>query len=224
MAPIRSGVISSRGLENAVRAFMLLTVQLLERTLEGSSPIDAEILADGQRAFVEGTHPVIIAHSGSDRLVLRYEYLLRYDDVNDDVEIEKSTFKIEFRARKKPVPVVRFEYESQARNKPASHFQFHADSVPLGLLLARAGRYDTAAQQQDIHFPMGGPQFRLQLTDVVELLIREFGAAPETGWEEWLDFHRTLYHDAEVDRVIRENLSRSVTILEESGYRVEGPE
>lgn len=120
---------------------MLLTVQLLERTLEGSSPIDAEILADGQRAFVEGTHPVIIAHSGSDRLVLRYEYLLRYDDVNDDVEIEKSTFKIEFRARKKPVPVVRFEYESQARNKPASHFQFHADSVPLGLLLARAGRY-----------------------------------------------------------------------------------
>lgn len=114
MAPIRSGVTSSRGLENAVRAFMLLTVQLLERTLEGSSPIDAEILADGQRAFVEGTHPVIIAHSGSDRLVLRYEYLLRYDDVNDDVEIEKSTFKIEFRARKKPVPVVRFEYESQA--------------------------------------------------------------------------------------------------------------
>ena len=95
--------------------------------------------------------------------------------------------------------------------------------MPLGLLLARAGRYDTAAQQQDIHFPMGGPQFRLQLTDVVELLIREFGAAPETGWEERLDFHRTLYHDAEVDRVIHGNLSRAVALLEESGYRVEGP-
>ena len=203
---------------------MLMTVQLLETTLEGSSPIHAEILADGERAIVEGTHPVTIAHSGSDRLVLRYDYLLRYEAASGELEVEKSTFKIEFRAKKKPVPVVRFEYESHARNKPATHFQFHADSVPLGLLLARAGKYETAAQQQDIHFPMGGSQFRLHLTDVIELLVREFGAATEDGWYESLSAHRNRYYEAEVDRVIHANLSRAVVLLENAGYKVDAPQ
>ena len=121
------------------------------------------------------------------------------------------------------MPVVRYEYESRARNKPASHFQFHADSVPLGLLLARAGKYETAAQQQDIHFPMGGAQFRLHLTDVIELLIREFGAAAEEGWYESLCSHRNRYYDTEVDRVINANLPRAVLLLKDAGYKVDTP-
>ncbi|WP_052205459.1 hypothetical protein [Corynebacterium riegelii] len=215
---------TSQSLERAVQAFMFQTVHLLETTLSGSSPIDAEILADGERAFVEGTHPVTIAHSGSDRLVLRYEYLMRLDEQLGQLEIEKSTFKIEFRALKKPVPVVRFEYESQARNKPNSHFQFHADSVPLGLLLARAGKYDTAAQQQDIHFPMGSSQFRLHLADVIELLICEFGAASEKGWKESVVLHRKHFYESEVDNIIRSNLTRAADLLKESGYKVENPQ
>lgn len=95
---------------------------------------------------------------------------------------------------------------------PRSH------SVPLGLLLARAGRYETAAQQKDIHFPMGGSQFRLHLTDVIELLVREFGAVTEDGWCESLSAHRNRYYDAEKDRVIHDNLSRAVFLLEDAGY------
>jgi len=71
---------------------MLMTVQLLETTLEGSSPINAEVLADGERAIVEGTYPVTIAHSGSDRLVLRYDYLLRHEAASGELEVEKSMF------------------------------------------------------------------------------------------------------------------------------------
>ena len=200
---------------------MVETVHLLETTLVGSSPIEAEILADGERASVKGTHPVTLAHSGSDRLVLRYEYLLRFDGQSKLLEIEKSTFKIEFRALKKPVPVVRFEFEAHARNKPASHFQFHSDSVPLGLLLARAGKYDTAAQQQDIHFPMGGSLFRLHLADVVELLISELGAEAKYGWEQPLNEHRDRYYEMDIDRVIRGNLPRAGFLLEQAGYSVE---
>lgn len=71
---------------------------------------------------------------------------------------------------------------------------------------------------------MGGSQFRLHLTDVIELLVREFGAATEDGWYESLSAHRNRYYDAEVDRVIQDNLPRAVLLLADAGYKVNAPQ
>lgn len=209
--------------EKAVHAFMRSTNDLLESALTGAPTIDARVFNDEGRAILDGIHPITIAHSGSERLVLKFDYGLRFDPETQDLETDKSAFRIEFRALKKPVPIVRFEYEAAARNKPKSHFQFHADSVPLGLLLARAGRYDAAAQQQDVHFPLGGPQFRLHLTDVIELLIREFGAKPADGWENVILLHRENYYAQEFERTVRGSSSKAAEVLELMGYSVQPP-
>lgn len=215
-------ITSPGSFEDAVQAFVSETIHLLRATLAGSPDTDADVFDDGCRAIVRGSHPVSLRDSESQRLVLRVEYLLRANDAYQ-VDIERSSFKIEFRAAKKHVPIVRFEYEAHAREKPASHFQFHADSVPLGLLLARARRYDAAAQQQDVHFPLGGPYFRVQLSDMIDLLIREFGALTVDGWDEALSWYRMKSHEAEVKRVISQNLTVAAEVLGSEGYSVIAP-
>lgn len=118
---------------------------------------------------------------------------------------------------------MRFEYERNARNKPASHFQFHADSVELGLLLARAGKYSTAAQQQDVHFPMGGDRYRICLEDVIELLVREFDAVPKSDWGSVVEKGRKKFELQQAETVIRHNFELAIDLLEKEGYSITPP-
>ena len=156
---------------NAVHSFADQIETLLEATLEGETKL--EMLPpnwEKKKAAFSVQKSLVIGKSSSTRLHLRCEYRLCTNSAGNHLATESSTFKVEFKALKRFAPIVRFEYERNARNKPASHFQFHADSVELGLLLARAGKYSTAAQQQDVHFPMGGDRYRICLEDVIEIV------------------------------------------------------
>lgn len=141
---------------NEVQSFVNEIKELLASSLEGETTLENFWSnKENKRASFTIRKSLRIANSLSDRLNLKCVYRLCTNSTGNHLATEASTFKIEFRSTKKFVPIVRFEYERNARTKPASHFQFHADSVELGLLLARAGKYETAAQQQNVHFPMG---------------------------------------------------------------------
>ncbi|MBN9643830.1 hypothetical protein ACFSSC_00835 [Corynebacterium mendelii] len=197
---------------------------LLESTLEGETRVVFySTNEEKKRAAFTIDKTLKIGKPQSDRLHLKCVYRLCTNSTGNHLAIELSTFKVEFKSVKKFVPVVRFEYDRNARNKPASHFQFHADSVELGLLLARAGRYKTAAQQQDVHFPMGGDRFRVCLEDVIELLVREFCAVPKENWESLVQKGRQKYELQQAETVIRQNLALAIKLLEKSGYVVTPP-
>ena len=178
---------------------------------------------ENKKAAFTVNKSLTIGKSLSNRLHLKCEYRLCTNSTGNHLATESSTFKVEFKSSKRFVPVVRFEYERNARNKPASHFQFHADSVELGLLLARAGKYKTAAQQQDVHFPMGGDRYRVCIEDVIELLIREFDAIPKPNWENLVQRGRKKYELQQAETVIRHNFTLAINLLERSGYSVIPP-
>ena len=207
-----------------VHHFSSQSEDLLNDTLVGRTELsDFLISKDRNRATFNLTKSLEIEQSGSDRLSLRCEYRLCTSSDGTQIAIETSSYKVQFKALQKFVPIVRFEYERDARNKPSSHFQFHSDSVPLGLLLARAGKYDAAAHQQDVHFPMGHRRFRVSLEDVIELLVKEFGAKPPDGWQRHLDESRDKFYELQASSVIRDNIPTAISVLEDLGYTVSSP-
>ncbi|WP_157464384.1 hypothetical protein [Corynebacterium lipophiloflavum] len=201
------------------------TKSLVDSTLVGKTELETlPANVESLRATFNLSKSLVIATSGSDRLQLRCGYRLCVNTGGDDLAVETSTFKVGFNSKKKFVPIVRFEYDRNARSKPASHFQFHADSVALGLLLARAGRYETAEHQHKIHFPMGDHRFRVCLEDIVELLVTEFAARPKNNWQEHVDRGREKFHKLQIETVIRHNVPTAVRLLENLGYEVHGPQ
>ncbi|WP_049168202.1 hypothetical protein [Corynebacterium propinquum] len=209
---------------NAVHSFADQIEALLEATLEGETKL--EMIPpnwEKKKAAFSVQKSLVIGKSSSTRLHLRCEYRLCTNSTGNHLATESSTFKVEFKALKRFAPIVRFEYERNARNKPASHFQFHADSVELGLLLARAGKYSTAAQQQDVHFPMGGDRYRICLEDVIELLVREFDAVPKSDWDSVVEKGRKKFELQQAETVIRHNFELAIDLLEKEGYSVIPP-
>lgn len=213
----------SRELEKQANAFAQQVQQLLDRCLPGESSF-------GQTTFEPTVGTVSfetfkgLTIRGHQRASMSVGYRMCVNSTGQHLAVDSSTFKIEYRSTKKPVPIVRFEYDRHARNKPASHFQFHADSVPLGILLVRAGCHDKAVEQSKVHYPMGGPRFRVCLEDIIELVIREFGAESLPGWEDVVQQGRKNYRLIQEETVIRQHLPRAVKMLEELGYTVTPPE
>lgn len=198
---------------------------LLDTCLPGETGFPKAIVATEElRASLKASKVLYLGKGRSERASISCEYDLCVNSTGKHLAVDSSSFKVEFKANKRPVPIVRFEYERQARNKPVQHFQFHAESLPLAILLARAGRYDIAAQQQDVHFPMGGHRYRVCLEDVIELVIREFNAESNPEWETRVRDGRRKFRERQTDTIIRKNLGRSVEMLEELGFKIEPPQ
>lgn len=198
---------------------------LLDTCLPGETGFPKAIVAtEGLRASLKASKVLYLGKGRSERASISCEYDLCVNSTGKHLAVDSSSFKVEFKANKRPVLIVRFEYERQARNKPVQHFQFHAESLPLAILLARAGRYDIAAQQQDVHFPMGGHRYRVCLEDVIELVIREFNAESNPEWETRVRDGRRKFRERQTDTIIRKNLGRSVEMLEELGFKIEPPQ
>ena len=101
---------------------------------------------------------------------------------------------------RKPQPLFRWEYLRQPEsNVPCAHFHIHAHRDEAVYLLLtgkgnnarikrRAAQLDEDApvvpQLSDLHFPLGGPRFRLCLEDILQFLVEEFGIDCETGWKD----------------------------------------
>ncbi|AGF71178.1 hypothetical protein [Corynebacterium halotolerans] len=154
-------------------------------------------------------------------LVIRYKMSLNRS--RTELAIQESSFQIRYVQKRKVLPVVRFEYEREARNKPVSHIHFHSDSVPLALLLQRNKQVDKAFHQADLHYPMGGHRYRLCLEDVVQLAIEELGFLGEADWLDHVEEGREKYRMKQEGAVIRQNHQLAAEILSGLGYPVGEP-
>lgn len=155
---------------------------------------------------------------------LSCRYSLCLNSTGKHLAVESSWFKIQYKTRKKPVPIMRFEYDRKVRGqKPASHFHFHTEMLPLALMFYSTGDHAKATTQSMIHYPMGGPRFRVCLEDIIELVIREFGAESQPGWEHVVQQGRKNYRAIQEETVIRQHLPRAITMLENMGYTITPP-
>ena len=208
--------------ERRVGEFASEIRELLDACLPGNTQFkNARISSDTLRASFGATKKLDIR--SSDRASLVCGYNLCANSTGRHIAVEASSFSLEYQANSRPVPVVRFEYDRNANSKPVSHFHFHSDSVPLGLMLARAGKHEDSAQQQNLHFPMGGHRYRVCLEDIIELVIREFNAESLAGWEARVKEGRRDYRKRQAETIISENTRLASEILEEIGFRVSPP-
>ena len=215
---------NSEEFADRVEAFADGSITLLSSTLKGEPSLeDKGINKENLRAFFRLTHPITIQKSKSDRLNLGCAYRLCTNSTGRHLAVESSSYAIRFKSMKNFAPIVRFEYDRNAHSKPSSHFHFHADSTPLGMVLARAGEYDKAVHQQNLHFPMGSERFRVCLEDIVELLIDEFKAESQPGWKKVLQERRSNFHQIQVETIINKNLEVAARLLSERGYKIDAP-
>lgn len=195
--------------------------QLLDDCLPGPTIVAGEAFNSERKRFsFQLSKELKSKTSNATPALLEASYAMCENSSGKHLAVAASSFKICYRQSKKQPPIVRFEYERDAQNKPVSHFHFHSDSVALGLLLASTGQKDKAFQQQNIHFPMGGHRFRVCLEDVVELVIREFGVEAHEGWEQHVITGRKRFRESQKRAVIRSNPHLAVEVLRELGYDV----
>ncbi|MBE7365681.1 hypothetical protein INS43_10950 [Corynebacterium aurimucosum] len=195
--------------------------QLLDDCLPGRTEITGEAFNSERKRFsFQLSKELKSRTSNASPALLEASYSMCENSSGKHLAVAASSFKICYRQSKKQPPIVRFEYERDAQNKPVSHFHFHSDSVALGLLLASTGQKDKAFQQQNIHFPMGGHRFRVCLEDVVELVIREFGIEALEGWELHVLAGRERFRESQKKAIIRANAPLAIEVLRELGYAV----
>ncbi|MDK8763758.1 hypothetical protein QP922_07980 [Corynebacterium sp. MSK218] len=208
-------------LAELANTFASRATKLLDDCLPGQTVITGEAFNSELKRFsFQLSKPLQAQTSNAKPALLEASYAMCENSSGEYLAVASSSFKICYRQSKKRPPIVRFEYERDALNKPVSHFHFHSDSVALGLLLASTGQKDKAFQQQDIHFPMGGHRFRVCLEDVVELVIREFGVAALDGWEQRVLMGREEFRNSQKKAIIRSNPQLAIDVLRELGHTI----
>jgi hypothetical protein len=97
-------------------------------------------------------------------------------------------------------PLLRYEYERDPKtNYSVAHLHVEGTSEPLKQINELTGQSKGLGQ---LHFPLGGKRYRPSVEDVLEFLIAEEFVAPKEGWEEYLDFYRTEYHERQLRAAI----------------------
>lgn len=180
----------------------------------------------GPNPFEKSRHSrVPMARSGADApLELTVEYRVQSDEEGQWMTVAASTFGLWITARGKPRPVVRIEYERDARGKPPAHVHFHAESTEVGWLYGRAGM--PAPRLQEFHFPLGGRRFRPTVEDFLEFLDRE-GVYRDwfnkSGMKATLTESRAAWERRQAKATARRNPAAVVEYLESQGYSVTPP-
>lgn len=213
--------------QTAATSFAQEIRALLDATLPGDTSFDdSGLRSENFKASFRATKPLSIRPGDSSVPLVSCEYGLCPNTSGQHLAVERSSFRLAYRTEEKlrPKPIVRFEYERNAHSKPVSHVHVHADSVPMGYFLLLANKPDTAFQQSDLHFPTGGHRYRVCLEDVIELVIREFGAEGKPGWQEVVQQGRARYRSSQAQTVIRKNLPMAIEVLRAHGYEVRDPE
>lgn len=204
--------------------FLTQRITLLDNCLPGetyevSSKTDSEQL----RSHFVLSKTLMLNGDQTSRASLECAYRVKLAAPFSALEVEATSFSIRYRQEKRPVPIVRVEFERDAHSKPKTHFHTHSDSVPFALLLARAGLHRQAGHQQDVHFPMGGPYFRVCLEDMIELSITELGATGLPGWEEHVARGRHQYWQTQIESLMDKELPAVIKTLRTRGFTVTPP-
>ncbi|MFJ8910623.1 hypothetical protein [Amycolatopsis sp. NPDC102389] len=181
---------------------------------------DSEVKTLGERVVTD-IKPVTLKAKGRPLAELHVFQRFRLDSTETYLAVEQSVFKLT--AKIDRTPIVRYDYDRDARSKPSSHIQLHAHRGAISHLLSQT-RHSNPHELASLHFPTGGARFRPCLEDFVEFLIRDCRLDAKAGWEKEVEAGRERWRRLQVRAVVREVPSEAVAVLERLGYKVQPPE
>lgn len=178
--------------------------------------------SDRLRSVVNATVDLRGLHDASDRGLaeLAANYKLCIDSYGAHLAVEHSSFVL--KAKLDRTPIIRWDYDREARSKPTSHVQVTAHRGALSHLLSRLD-HPTPHSIESLHIPMGGERFRPCLEDIVEFLIRDCGFPGTDGWAAALADGRAKWRRIQTRAVVRDLSAEAIGALIELGYTVSAP-
>lgn len=194
-----------------------LTATLLENrfTVSTSSPSGIELRVEGQ--------PL---------LQLRVKFECGWDTPGTFMAISRSEFHVlAFGDRQ---ALFRYEYlrAGTVKGLPGAHLQIHGHRDSLTYAMSRAGQRSRRARRRsrtptpsmsELHFPLGGPRFRVPLEDVLHMLVEEFGVDAVDEWQQHLADGRETWRRTQTRACVRDAPEDAVAVLRDLGYTVEPP-
>jgi hypothetical protein len=178
--------------------------------------------SDRLRSVVNAEVDLRGPHDASDKGLaeLAANYKLCVDSCGAHLAVEHSSFVL--KAKLDRAPIIRWDYDRDARSKPASHVQVTAHRGALSHLLSRLD-HRTPHSIESLHIPMGGERFRPCLEDIVEFLIRDCGFPGTDGWAAALADGRAKWRRIQTRAVVRDSPAEAVAALIAMGYTVSPP-
>lgn len=174
------------------------------------------------RAVVDAKVDLVAADSAADTLAqFMANYKLCMDSYGDYLAVEHSSFVL--KATLDRTPIIRWDYDRRATNKPNSHVQMTAHRGALSHLLSRLN-HPTPHSVESLHMPMGGERFRPCLEDIIEFLIRDCGFCGGPNWRALLREGRAKWRRIQTRAVVRDAPAVAADQLESMGYTVTPPE
>lgn len=217
-------------LDAEARAFGDLVDDLLTRTLPRAPGMQVSVIGEKLRVtpaeqYVDdqgkehGGIPLCV--NGDVELAwLRIHYACRPDSVGKFLAVDGSKFWIV--SKKDRSPLLRFEYNYDARNDPHSHIQMHAERGAFSHLLSRTGHV-RAHDLSSLHLPTGGARFRPGLEDVIQFLITDCKFKSVDGWQGAVDEHRARWRGIQTRAASRAMPAEAAEALRGIGYTVTPP-
>ncbi|GAA0387432.1 hypothetical protein Acor_83850 [Acrocarpospora corrugata] len=77
---------------------------------------------------------------------------------------------------------------------------------------------------QDVHFPLGGPRFRLCLKDVLQFLIEELSIDKTDTWRTAVEEGRRTWRPMQLGAAVRDTPEEAVRVLTSMGYLISPPD
>lgn len=142
------------------------------------------------------------------------------DSTETYLAVEQSVFKVT--AKIDRTPIVRYDYDRDARSKPCSHIQIHAHRGAVSHVLSQTGHPKPHALES-LHLPTGGARFRPCLEDFVEFLISDCRFDAKRTWRQAVHEGRERWRRLQVRAVVRDVPTEAVTVLERLGYTIVPP-
>jgi hypothetical protein len=188
--------------------------------------IEAELASqdsDRLRSVIDARVDLRAAYDASESGLaeLAANYKLCVDSYGDHLAVDHSSFVL--KAKVDRAPIIRWDYDRDARSKPSSHVQVTAHRGALSHLLSRL-EHRTPHSIESLHIPMGGDRFRPCLEDIVEFLIRDCGFPGADCWESDLREGRARWRRIQTRAVVRDAPGEAVAVLTALGYSVTPPE
>ena len=185
--------------------------------------IEAELASPDSsrlRAVVDGSVQLCTGDEARELAKLTVKYKLCADSFSEFVAVEHSS--IALKAKIENSPIIRWEYDRDARSKPSSHVQVTAHRGALTHILSQLG-HTTPHLIESLHLPMGGDRFRPCLEDVIEFLIRDCGFSGGEDWRRVVRDGRAKWRRIQTRAAVRDSPGEAVAQLEAMGYAVAPP-
>lgn len=230
---------AKRDLTKQVEAFAQELNDLVEGVLKDpTEPFAVVVRQDAKESRVavrqQPSEGIPICVESRCLLRLQVEFDVRWDSAERYLAIHRSTISVLLEGVTEPL--YRYDFSANADGKiPAAHLNVHGhrDEMVHAMVMAarrlRGKSRDVSLDKGKVtrlssfHFPLGGHRFRPALEDVLEGLVREFGADVRTDWQAVIHKGRSAWRERQLKAAVRDDPGAVAAMMKELGYTVAPP-